>query len=169
MPSISLVLSVSRIYIIGESLATLKYTLQWYENSSRARTQVRYRIEWSNLLIANGKYFEALSCLEDTMRRFDTDVSIGRDPVLREDMLATLTNNIAIASLHCSEILKAVNILENFLRENVHCHMHRTILFNLCTLYEVAFGSEIARTKKVGLKIVSERIGLKFGNAPFRL
>ena len=103
------------------------------------------------------------------MRRFDTDVSIGRDPVLREDMLATLTNNIAIASLHCSEILKAVNCLENFLRENVQCHMHRTILFNLCTLYEVAFGSEIARTKKVGLKIVSERIGLKFGNAPFRL
>jgi len=138
-------------------------------SSKSVLESVRYRIEWSNLLIVNGKYSEALVNLEDTMRRFDTDMSLQNDSVLREDMLATLSNNIAIASLHCSEIMKAVNCLENFLRENVQCRMHHTLLFNLCTLYEVAFGTEIARTKKIGLKMVSERLGLKFGNAPFRL
>lgn len=126
------------------------------------------RVAWSTHLMSQSRYADALRELESVLSSFGADNRF-RDDVVREEMIATVINNLAVAALHCCQIRRAVACLEDFLRGNAQSRMHPTLVFNLCTLYDVAFSSDVARTRKEGLRIVDRKLGVANDPKVFRL
>ncbi len=55
-------------------------------------------------------------------------------------------NNRAITLLYTSNLNKAIETLEEFIHKNPDANLHETLVFNLCTLYELS--SDRAAEKK---------------------
>ena len=69
------------------------------------------------------------------------------------------SNNLAVCALHCCQIERAVTCLEEFIKKDPRRRLHPAILFNLCTLYDLAFDSEGSRRRKRALPIVVKKLG----------
>ena len=52
------------------------------------------------------------------------------------------SNNLALCALHCCDLTRAVRTLEGVVRADPGRNMHAVLVFNLCTLYDLACTAE---------------------------
>ena len=81
----------------------------------------------------------------------DSTTSLGR-----EDIEMSAVNNVAICALHCCDVPKAISALEELIRRRPEAGLQPLVLFNLCTLYDVAYHDRGSQYKKDAIKAVSE-------------
>ncbi|GBG27844.1 Trafficking protein particle complex subunit 12 [Hondaea fermentalgiana] len=83
---------------------------------------------------------------------------------VQEPLAATLANNLALCHLNMCDLDGAIQILEDCIRDNPVRNMHRTLVFNLCTLYDLARSKEQSRQAKLDLQRLAHvlQIGQRF-------
>ena len=72
-----------------------------------------------------------------------------------ESVEAAATNNFAICCLHVKKVGLAVSKLESLIAEDPVVYMTDPLVFNLCTLYDLAYAPDISNTKKKTLQNVA--------------
>uniref|UniRef100_A0A7S2SQ46 26S proteasome regulatory subunit Rpn7 N-terminal domain-containing protein n=1 Tax=Mucochytrium quahogii TaxID=96639 RepID=A0A7S2SQ46_9STRA len=73
----------------------------------------------------------------------------------------TLTNNLALCYLNTCNLSKAIGLLEECIRRNPVQHMHRTIVFNLCTLYDLAIPRDQSQQAKKDLYMLAKLLRIQ--------
>lgn len=72
-----------------------------------------------------------------------------------ESILATAINNYAICSLHLKNIKEAVSVLEDLIKDNPTIYLIDPIVFNLCTMYDLIYASDISVQRKKTIQIIA--------------
>ena len=108
----------------------------------------------------------------------ELDTAAAADPAKALSMIGSETgvgvvaasNNLAICALYCCALKRAVSCLEGLLRQSPQKHMQDVILFNLCTLYDLACDNTTSTLKKRVLQHMGSRYHLDHINpASFRI
>jgi len=75
-------------------------------------------------------------------------------------ILTHVFNNLALCSLYTCQVNLAVSMMEDFIKENPTLYLTETLVFNLCTLYELCADSAMSGRKKKVLQGVAKRFFL---------
>lgn len=73
----------------------------------------------------------------------------------RVDVEMSAVNNVAICALHCCDVPKAISALEELIKRRPEVGLQPLVLFNLCTLYDVAYHDRGSQYKKDAIKAVA--------------
>ncbi|BGP33303.1 hypothetical protein JCM10296v2_005099 [Rhodotorula toruloides] len=140
-PSPAVLSALCRLNISAGDITSLERSLSSLPAEDPQRTRRRMHIL---RVVADGKYVEA----EVDLRRIvDEDA---------EDVEAR--TNLAVVLLYLSRVQEATTLLTSLLSTHPHiAYNSPTILFNLCTLFEIS--TEHATAKKVGLLRDAARYG----------
>lgn len=106
-----------------------------FSNQKSIEDNARILINLSLIRIANGMYNEAYDSL------IEANNIIPNNP--------TITNNMAFCLFYSGNLKQAITLIENFIRNNPNNNVNESIIFNLCTLYELE--SAKAHQKKLNL------------------
>ena len=116
-------------------------------------------IQQGLLLFSTKKYQAALNIFNAVVK-MDIDfnvthmlLSIG---VAIDDLVVAAANNIAVAALHCCEVRLGINCIEALLQQDPARFMTDAILFNLCTLYDLAYNTVFSTRRKKMLQTVAK-------------
>uniref|UniRef100_A0A7S1U3K9 CCR4-NOT transcription complex subunit 10 n=1 Tax=Phaeomonas parva TaxID=124430 RepID=A0A7S1U3K9_9STRA len=71
------------------------------------------------------------------------------------DLVIAAANNMAIAALYTCQLNRAVQILEDLIRQDPHRYLCKETAFNLCTLYDLSCEPSVAGRKKRVLQQVA--------------
>jgi hypothetical protein len=121
------------------------------------------------------EYKHAITSFEKVI---ELDTAAAADPAKALSMIGSETgvgvvaasNNLAICALYCCALKRAVSCLEGLLRQSPQKHMQDVILFNLCTLYDLACDNTTSTLKKRVLQHMGSRYHLDHINpASFRI
>eukprot|EP00742_Colponemidia_sp_Colp-10_P008595 GILJ01009319.1.p1 GENE.GILJ01009319.1~~GILJ01009319.1.p1 ORF type:complete len:636 (+),score=98.59 GILJ01009319.1:30-1937(+) len=111
--------------------------------------------------INRGLLHFALGQFREALEEFRTQVTVDAT-----DLIAV--NNFALASLYCKELQQAIEFLEQALRKDPVNHLNESLIFNLCTLYDLAL-QDSAERKKVIQDLVARYGPEDFDASVFRL
>eukprot|EP00743_Colponemidia_sp_Colp-15_P007590 GILK01008206.1.p1 GENE.GILK01008206.1~~GILK01008206.1.p1 ORF type:complete len:652 (-),score=104.05 GILK01008206.1:114-2036(-) len=111
--------------------------------------------------INRGLLYFALGQFKEALEEFRTQVTVDST-----DLVAV--NNFALASLYCKELQQAIEFLEQALRKDPVNHLNESLIFNLCTLYDLAL-QDSAERKKVIQDLVARYGPEDFDASVFRL
>ncbi|CAM9347329.1 unnamed protein product [Choristocarpus tenellus] len=76
------------------------------------------------------------------------------------DVLMAAMNNLCLSLVYACDVREGVTTIEGLIREDPQSHMHSVVVFNLCTLYDLAFDIPTSAAKKRVLKGVAQRFSL---------
>jgi hypothetical protein len=86
--------------------------------------------------------------------------------VVDEELLVVAVNNFSVCTLYLKRLSEAVQALEQLVREDPPRLMHDSVVYNLCTMYDLQGASHSKRV----LQIVADRFHLDdLGWQSFRL
>lgn len=71
------------------------------------------------------------------------------------DVLLSAVNNLAICSLYCCDVKRAVSSLERLIQKNPAKYIRNVTIFNLCTLYDLACDNPTSTRKKQMLQRIT--------------
>jgi len=103
---------------------------------------------------------------------YTPDDALGAVFDTEEPIVATLTNNIALCHLNTCNLQGAISALEDCIHQNPHRNMHPSIVFNLCTLYDLAKAKPDAKAAKSDLRLLAEDLAISHrfrGEKDFRM
>lgn len=100
------------------------------------------------LLVSEGEYAEALK---------ENDAALEL-PNCRKHLRVYADSNAAICMMHLGLLSGAISRLENRLRQDPETALDEGLVFNLCTMYELAF-PDCAQEKKKTLQKLAARFG----------
>lgn len=75
-----------------------------------------------------------------------------------DNILSSAINNFAITSLYLKRNSEGINLLESLILENPYLFLIDPIVFNLCTMYDLSYASDISDSKKKAL----QKLALKY-------
>jgi hypothetical protein len=121
------------------------------------------------LLFAESQYARAAEAFEAA--RAQVQAKPARAPLTLEDAQdglldlagdteVTLANNLALCYLHGCELSRAIATLEDCVRANPARNMHKAVVFNLCTLYDLAKPKDLSRQAKDDLRRLADIVGI---------
>ncbi|CAK8989636.1 Trafficking protein particle complex subunit 12 [Durusdinium trenchii] len=133
--------------------------------------EVGARILEGMTLYAECKYQTALE-LFGRLRDDCAKANAGDEPYLPDHMLAaiidiqeplevTLANNYALCSLHVCDLGGAIEVLEACIHKDPRRNLHRAVVFNLCTLYDLAKPKDQSQVAKLKIKELAEQFGVQ--------
>lgn len=113
------------------------------------------------LYFAQDQYLDAMKEYEQALalaqaRDQDSYTFIDLDA----DILTNVVNNMAICALYCCDVKKAVLCLEKIIQQDPERHLQNFVVFNLCTLYDLACENTTSTRRKKILREVAERYEL---------
>jgi tetratricopeptide (TPR) repeat protein len=86
------------------------------------------------------------------------------------DLLIPCLNNLALCALYTCRMRDAINMMESLVREDPTKYLTEVMVFNLCTLYELASDNSTSERKKRVLQSIAKRFTLHdIGPENFRL
>lgn len=77
-----------------------------------------------------------------------------------ETPLAVAVNNFAICNLHLKNNLVAIETIEKLVEEDPVKFLSDSIVFNLCTMYDLSFSTENSLAMKKALQKLAARYGI---------
>jgi hypothetical protein len=77
-----------------------------------------------------------------------------------ETPLAIAVNNYSICCLYLKHNLTAIETMEKLIAEDPVLFMNDSIVFNLCTMYDLSFSADISTAKKKALQKLAVRYGI---------
>lgn len=77
--------------------------------------------------------------------------------------------NFAVCTVHCGNLQAAINTLEDLIRGDPAGRATREVLFNVCTLYDLAFDPHGSRRRKMVLRHLAEQFGVHLHSTAYRL
>lgn len=77
-----------------------------------------------------------------------------------ESLLCTAVNNYSICSLHLKQNLSAIEKIENLISEDPVKLMTDSVVFNLCTMYDLSYSPEISTNKKKLLQKIAGKYNI---------
>jgi tetratricopeptide (TPR) repeat protein len=84
--------------------------------------------------------------------------------------MVAAANNLSLCALYSCDLKRAVACLEDLIRQDPTNHVQEVVLFNLCTLYDLACDNPTSTTKKKVLQAIAARYHLDHINpASFRI
>jgi len=72
----------------------------------------------------------------------------------------TACNNLALCSLNLCDLNGAILLIEQCIKKNPRTNLHPSLVFNLCTLYDLARSREESRLAKESLQRLAEKMGI---------
>lgn len=106
------------------------------------------------ILAARARYNEAVASYDDAVRLMDDF----------DQLAVAVTNNAAVCLIHIGRVAEAVDRLESAIRKNPQFALDEGLLFNLATLYDLAFPDSATEKKHV-----LRRLASRFGRQGFDL
>ncbi len=86
------------------------------------------------------------------------------------NLLVPCLNNFALCALYTCRMRDAVALMESLIKEDPTSYLNHSIVFNLCTLYELGWDNATSDRKKRVLQLVAKRFSLHdIGPESFRL
>jgi hypothetical protein len=77
-----------------------------------------------------------------------------------ENIMLTLTNNLALCALYEKKNILAIQKLEQLVSQQPIYYMQDALVFNLCTIYDLSYAPDIATQKKKILQKIALRYQL---------
>lgn len=111
------------------------------------------------LLAARGQFQEALLQYDEALEKEQS----GSDGA-GSNVWVFAWNNAAICLMHCGRLAEAIDRLENTLRRNAEVALDEGVVFNLSTLYDLAYPDNCTEKKRV-----LQKLALRFGRQGFNL
>ena len=118
------------------------------------------------------QFDEALNCfqnvidsrqsLEPNFVSFSPELSIFHVLYRAKDecILAVAVNNYSVCCLHLKRNLAAVSSMEKLIAEDPVRFLSDSMVFNLCTMYDLSFSTEVSTSKKKALQKLAVRFGI---------
>lgn len=118
------------------------------------------RVHRGMLLAAQGRFQEALGEYDAALREHADEVP-GRSP---HNLWVFASNNAAICLMHRGRLAEAIDRLEACLRREPETALDEGLVFNLATLYDLAYPDSTNDKKRV-----LQRLASRFGRQGFNL
>ena len=96
-----------------------------------------------------GSFWDSTSIHEGIVFNFDSVIT------LEESITSAAVNNYAICALYLRRIKVSIEKLENLIKENPIVHLTDSIVFNLCTLYDLSCSPDMSSMRKMVLQKLS--------------
>jgi hypothetical protein len=111
------------------------------------------------LLFSRKRYQAALEMFSNTAK-LDLDFTLASSllaaGIVFDDLIVAAANNMVVSALHCCEVRLGVNCVEALIQKDPSRFMSDSIIFNLCTLYDLAFNSGYSIRKKKMLQVLAK-------------
>uniref|UniRef100_A0A7S3LQN4 Uncharacterized protein n=1 Tax=Aplanochytrium stocchinoi TaxID=215587 RepID=A0A7S3LQN4_9STRA len=119
---------------------------------------------------AESKFDVAFSTFERLVKILREEDNVNREVELTNDLvmlfkdkaplMAQVCNNLAVCALHCCKLDTAISVIEYSIKNNPYQSIHQLIVFNLCTLYDLARPIQESQHAKHVILGVAEKYGL---------
>eukprot|EP00510_Aplanochytrium_minuta_P009066 CAMPEP_0184060612 /NCGR_PEP_ID=MMETSP0956-20121227/10893_1 /TAXON_ID=627963 /ORGANISM="Aplanochytrium sp, Strain PBS07" /LENGTH=426 /DNA_ID=CAMNT_0026356695 /DNA_START=72 /DNA_END=1352 /DNA_ORIENTATION=- len=119
---------------------------------------------------AESKFDRAFSLFKSFMEKSESSQQCRREVQLsykmllwtknRVPMMIQIYNNMAVCSLHCCRIEEAIALLENAIQLFPYQAIHHVLVFNLCTLYDLARPMQESELAKKVVLAVARKYGI---------
>ncbi|KJE92863.1 hypothetical protein CAOG_03754 [Capsaspora owczarzaki ATCC 30864] len=125
----------------------------------------------------SGDVIDAATASLLAMNKALTSVSTGlyeqataffAEALLADPNNATAANNQATCMLYAGNLKKAVKLLEDFVMANPRTRLHESIVFNLCTLYELESNRAMEKKRRL-IQLIAEHCGDGFDVSSLKL
>lgn len=124
------------------------------QTTDKSRCETMRRAHKGMLLAASGKYSEAVVEYEEAAQHIGDKGKLG----------VLIANNVAICLMHIGRLAEAVDRLEGVLRRGPEIALDEGLVFNLATLYDLAYPDSAAEKKRI-----LQRLASRFGRQGFDL
>ena len=78
-----------------------------------------------------------------------------------DSLLAVAVNNYAVCAVFLKKVKVALRKLESVLQDNPSQNISDPIIFNLCTIYDLSYSTEVSTNKKKTVQNVASHYGVE--------
>jgi hypothetical protein len=78
-----------------------------------------------------------------------------------DSLLAVAVNNYAVCAVFLKKVKVALTKLESVIQDNPSQNILDPIIFNLCTIYDLSYSSEVSTNKKKTIQNIASHYGIE--------